>query len=505
MRSVMVAICLLLAGAPVRAAGGYGHVEFANSGAAPAQKDFLEGVAMLHDFEYESAATAFRRAEAADPGFAMAYWGEAMTFNHPIWMQQDIEAARAALKKLAPTPAARRAKAKTEREKAYLDALEILYGDGTKYERDFEYEAAMKKLHEHYPDDVNAAAFYGLSILGTAHAGRDIPTYMRAAGVLEEAWMNHREHPGLVHYLIHSYDDPDHAPLGLRAARIYAKIAPDAAHAQHMTSHIFLALGMWKESIRANIAAIAAVDRQREAAGRPPLCCGHYPSWLGYSYLQVGENDPSAAALKKCHDALEDRAAEDHPGDAMDPDESMSGSFANMRLRYLIDTGDWTGTEAGWPLPASAGPGGRLDDAFARALGLIARGQLDEARKTIADLETVGHEVSDIETKQADPDPSSRRRPEIFVLEARGLLAEREGDVAGAEKQLRQAVAVEETLPIAFGPPTIDKPTHELLGEFLMRQGRKDEARAEFQKALARTPGRRLAAEGLAAASAGGK
>ncbi|MGH9820739.1 MAG: hypothetical protein ACRD43_11270, partial [Pyrinomonadaceae bacterium] len=180
---------------------GYGRVEFANSGARSAQRYFLAGLSLLHDFEYEAAADAFRRAEVTDPGFAMAYWGEAMTYNHPIWMQQDLSAARAALSKLAPTAAERLAKAKTEREQGYLNAIEILYGNGSKEDRDFRYESAMADLHARFPDDVDAAAFYGLAILGTAHAGRDIPTYMRAAGVLEEAWIGHREHPGVLHYL----------------------------------------------------------------------------------------------------------------------------------------------------------------------------------------------------------------------------------------------------------------------------------------------------------------
>ena len=135
---------------PKSVSNGYGHVEFANSGAASAQADFLDGLALLHDFEYPAAAEAFRRAAAADPNFAMAYWGEAMTFNHPIWMQQDLAAARAALAKLAPTPAERLAKAKTEREKAYLAAVEILYGNGSKFERDFRYEDAMARLHKLY-------------------------------------------------------------------------------------------------------------------------------------------------------------------------------------------------------------------------------------------------------------------------------------------------------------------------------------------------------------------
>lgn len=501
---VALAIILFpLAGPAFGATGEYGHVAFANSGAVAAQPDFLEGLALLHDFEYSTAAAAFRRAEVADPGFAMANWGEAMTYNHPIWMQQNLEAARAALDKLAPTAGERRAKAKTEREKEYLDTIEILYGTGSKEERDFRYEQAMAKLHEHYPKDVDAAAFYGLSILGTAHAGRDVATYMRAAGVLEEAWMDHHEHPGLVHYLIHSYDDPAHAPLGLRAARIYARIAPDAGHAQHMTSHIFLALGMWQESVDANIAAMAAVNRQRKLEGKPPECCGHYPSWLGYSYLQLGKMDDARSALAACRSESGTQAASKHPGHVMDPDESMSASFANMRLRYLLDSGDWAGEVAHWALPETAGPGAQLDFAFAQALGEIALGHVAAAQQAIDDLEAIGRKVAEIETKQANSDPSDRLRPQIFLLEARGLFAEHEGDLPGAEKLLRQAVSLEETLPVAFGPPTIDKPTHELLGEFLLRHDRKDEARAEFEKALARTPGRRLAEQGFAAASAG--
>jgi tetratricopeptide (TPR) repeat protein len=501
--AVTLTTFMFLAGSPAAAANGYGHVEFANSGAPSAQADFQDGVALLHDFEYESAAAAFRRAEASDPGFAMAYWGEAMTFNHPIWMERDLEAARAALNKLAPTPAERRARAKTDRENAYLDAIEILYGEGTKESRDFRYETAMAKLHDQYPDDVDGAAFYALSILGTAHGGRDVATYMRAAGVLEEAWINHHDHPGLVHYLIHTYDDPAHAPLGLRAARIYARLAPDAGHAQHMTSHIFLALGMWPATVDANLAAIAAKDRTRRAAGEEPVVCGHYLSFLAYAYLQLGQMDKARSAVTACGATMKAKAVAEQPSQSMDPDNSIAGSFANMRLRYLLDTGDWSGELAGWPLPMTSGPGARLDFAFARAMGEIEQGLVAAAHEALGTLDAVARDVIDIETKAGGADPSYRVRAEIFVLEARGLLAEQEKNSAGAEKLLRQAVASEETLPIAFGPPIIDKPTHELLGEFLLRHARADEAQVEFGKALARTPGRRLAERGLAAASPG--
>ena len=185
---------------------------------------------------------------------------------------------------------------------------------------------------------------------------------------------------------------------------------------------------------------------------------------------------------------------------SMDPDSTLSSSFANMRLRYLLDTGEWAGEIANWQLPKSAGPGASLNFAFARALGETARGRTAEARQALSELEALGRKIAESETKLANPDPSYRLRPGVLLLEARALLAEHEGDLPGAEKLLRQAVTVEETLPIDFGPPTIDKPTHELLGEFLLRRGRKGEARAEFEKALARTPGRRLATQGSAAA-----
>jgi tetratricopeptide (TPR) repeat protein len=426
----------------------------------------------------------------------MAYWGEAMTFNHPVWMQQDLNAGRAALIKLAPTAIERRGKAKTDREKEYLDAVEVLYGEGTKEQRDFKYMDAMATLHSHYPDDVDATAFYGLAILGTAHEGRNETTYMRAAGVLEEAWLNHREHPGLLHYLIHSYDDPTHAPLGLRAARLYAKIAPDAGHAQHMTSHIFLALGMWQETVDANIAAIAAANRQRQ--GRP-INCGHYPSWLGYAYLQLGQTDKAKVALSACRAALESQSTMDHNSHSMDPDTSLSGSFANMLLRYQIDGGDWNDEMTAWTLPKTSGPGARLDFVFARLMREIKQKNNVAARQSLTELEVTAREAKDSQTKVGEADPTYRVRPDIVVLEARALVAEQENDLAGAEKLLHDAVTLERTLPIAFGPPTIDKPTYELLGEFLLRRGRKDEARAAFEQALARTPGRRLPLAGLSA------
>src|ERR1700747_3490353 len=168
-----------------------GEGSFPHSGCAAAQSDFLHGLAHLHNFEYEDAAKHFRRAEELDPNFVMAYWGEAMSKNHGVWHDQDRHAARAAIEKLAPTPEERQAKAPTPREKQYLAAVEILYGEGSKDDRDQKYQAAMAQLHQNFPDDIDATAFYALSILSSAEHGRDFATYMRAAAVLEEVFPQH--------------------------------------------------------------------------------------------------------------------------------------------------------------------------------------------------------------------------------------------------------------------------------------------------------------------------
>ena len=174
----LVMLVLFTAGTPLLGqTAELGRTDFPASGSAAAMPHFLKGLLLLHSFEYADAAEEFRAAEKADPGFAMAYWGEAMTYTHPIWMQQDLEKARDVLKRMP--------EAKTQRERDYVETIKVLYGEGTKEERDFKYAEAMRRLHEKYPDDVDATAFYALSLLGTAHEGRDFATYMRAAALLE--------------------------------------------------------------------------------------------------------------------------------------------------------------------------------------------------------------------------------------------------------------------------------------------------------------------------------
>ncbi len=257
-----------------------GRVTFPTSQTGTAHDRFLRGVLYLHSFEYDAAAAEFRAAQQAAPGFAMAHWGEAMTYNHPVWDQQDREAALAALQRLAPTPAARAARVTDPREQAWLGAVEALYGEGDKVRRDTLYATAMERLAREYPRDLEAQTFYALSLMGLSQTTRVVPTYMRAGAIALAAMQANPEHPGAAHYVIHAFDDPVHAPLGLPAARAYSGIAPGAAHAQHMTTHIFLALGMWDQVVSQNIIASGA-DRSQ---WKP----GHYTSWLGYALLQQG-------------------------------------------------------------------------------------------------------------------------------------------------------------------------------------------------------------------------
>jgi tetratricopeptide (TPR) repeat protein len=473
-------------------------VRFANSGSTAAQSAFLHGLTQLHNFEYQTAAEDFRRAQAIDPNFAMAYWGEAMTYNHPVWYQQQRPPAQAILKKLGDTEEARLAKCGTERERDYMRAVDIQYfGDGTKYERDFKYADAMAKLYWKYPDDVDAGAFYALALLGTAHYGRDFAIYMRALAVLEPLFFAHPNHPGVNHYLIHSVDDPVHAPLGLAAARNYSKIALDAPHAQHMTSHIFVALGMWDDVIEANQTAVRLQNEQNTVRGLPAESCGHYVSWLEYGYLQERRMRDAKTVLTKCRDAAL-AAAERKDQDAFaDIDDC-----AAMRSRYLLDSEEWDGDVAHWPsLPDDHdNPELSATLAFVESFAAIRRGDSKAAKNAYAELVAVNKaENARPLAPGATPSPEMKRLA-ILQQQLEALLAATEGNSDRAVGKLRQAAEAEQALPVEFGPPFIEKPTEELLGEVLLSAGRAGEAKAAFEASLGSAPERTQSLLGLSRA-----
>ncbi|MEA3004090.1 MAG: hypothetical protein QOH81_2878 [Sphingomonadales bacterium] len=493
--AILFASAPAAAQAPPVAVAPLGEVAFANSGAEAAQAPFLRGLALLHNFEYDRAAAAFREAETADPGFAMAWWGEAMTYNHPVWMEQDKEAGEAVLVHLGATREARRARAKTPRERGYLEAVELLYGAGGKEERDRLYSERMGALFAAFPDDVDARAFYALSLLGLAHNGRDHVLYMRSAALLEEVFPSHPRHPGVVHYLIHSYDDPVHAPLGLRAARVYGAIAPDAGHALHMTSHIYLALGLWPEVEQANVRAMAVVDAQRAARGKPAGHCGHYQEWLVYARLQREEDaGPVVAACRA--DGLATLQAVTATGH-LDPYRSLTLSWADMAVRRGMETGAWALDPPG-PLPE----GRYLETRFTLAYGALLAAGHDPARVRAARalLEALQRPLLEALPQERPSDMDSARRVRVVMLQSAGLEKIAAGDAAAGIAALRSAAGAEAAIPAGFGPPLIEKPSDELLGDALLRLGRFDEAAKAYETALAAAPNRRLSLRGLALA-----
>lgn len=483
-RSIL--LLLFAAALPLAAQNDVGEVAFANSGSPEAQAPFRRGLALLHNFEYPFAAEEFRKAQEIDPSFAMAYWGEAMTHTHPIWFQQDLPAARAVLQRLGATPEERLAKAKTERERDYLRAVEVLYGEGTKNERDFLYAEAMRALHARWPDDVDAAAFHGLAILGTAHAGRDFATYMRAAAILEEVFPANRNHPGVLHYLIHSYDDPLHAPLGLRAARLYGAVAPNAAHALHMTSHIFVALGMWDEVIDANRRAVEVVNRQRAARNRQKADCGHYPTWLHYGYLQ--KND--AVAARKALDACRASALE-VPFQMAGPMDSKRGrvqEYADMRAHHVASGHALTSADMVTIPEGEEFLEARFTVAYTDVLHAAQQKNAEGLKSALSRVRALHADV--VAASKNDDNPTSRLRADVMLKESEALLLAASGKTAEAIALLEEAKKVEESMPFDFGPPVVAKPAAELLGDHLAAANRGADAAEAYRAALARVPGR---------------
>jgi tetratricopeptide (TPR) repeat protein len=466
-------LALSLATSP--AAAQLGTIDFPTSGSAAAKPAFERGVLLLHSFEYEDAARAFQAAQQADPGFAMAYWGEAMTYTHPLWNQQDVAAARAALNRLAPTAAGRRTAAATDREKRYLDAIEALYGGSAgKATRDTLYSVAMERLIGAFPDDQEAQAFYALSLMGLSQGIRNVATYMKAGAIAQELYRRNPMHPGALHYIIHAFDDPTHAPLGLRAAYEYSKIAGAAPHAQHMTTHIFLAMGMWPETVRQNI--IAAGD---SAAWAP----GHYTLWLSYGLLQQGKAAVAEAVLARSRANMTPRQA---------------GSLLIMRAHYLINSGRWTDSVAAWPIDlANAPPLARLLDRYVSATGSLARKESPVlATSILRQLDSAAAREATVRApEQASPLPA------ILSRQLAARLEQARGKRDAAIALVRAAAAIEDTMAVEFGPPVAPKPSHELLGEVLLEAGRPAEAKLAFQRALELAPGRSLSLLGLGRAA----
>jgi tetratricopeptide (TPR) repeat protein len=483
---VLSVLCVLLVLPPAQAAD-LGRVDFPTSGKPEAQAHFLRGVAALHSFWYDEAADAFRDAQKADPAFSLAYWGEAMTYDHPIWGEQDRDAAKAAL--------ARAGKAPTEREQAWMAAAEALYGEGEKAARNRAYSEAMRAIHERFPDDLEAASFYALSLIGPALTGgqtgpdrdRDL---MKAAGVLEVFFDRNPEHPGVVHYLIHAYDDPVHAPLGLRAARTYAKVAPSAHHALHMPSHIFVQLGQWPETSASNEASWAAsvdwVKRRKLPVDKKDF---HSLSWLAYSYLQQGR-------LRKAEEMLEIVRQAARESDS----PRVASSLEGMEARYRIETRTWQPAKAAPATKAEEGAHCGMSHPQGDGAGLLAQGLGAARAGQLAAVEEAAAALRALNEGKADDYRSAPGRIMEKEVSALALLAKGKQDEALA--LLKEAAELEARMPPPSGPPDPIKPAPELYGEVLLELGKAEEAGRQFQASLLRTPNRAASLLGAARAAA---
>ena len=321
---VALAVVFVALDSPLaQSAAQLGRVTFPNSGSPKAQAEFLRGVAWLHSFSYEDAIDAFRAAQKIDPNFAMASWGEALSFSQPLWFYEEVPEARAALAKLGPTPEARLAKARTRREQGFLRAVEALFGPGDTAARAAAYAQAMARVAADHPQDDEAQTFYALALLGTLPRGdASIPLRRQAGAIAERVFARSPNHPGAAHYILHAYDHVSLAPQGLAAARAYAKIAPAASHALHMPAHAFLQLGLWDEAASADQASWDAAIAWAKRRGLPVASRDfHSLSWLQYEWTQLGRFSKTKEAIAFVDDldfgvaALERRADIGETGD----------------------------------------------------------------------------------------------------------------------------------------------------------------------------------------------
>jgi tetratricopeptide (TPR) repeat protein len=467
-----------------------GSINFTTSGSSTAQPAFSEGAKDLYSFEFDEAAAAFQKAEAADPGFAMAYWGEAMSFNHPLWAEVDVDKAKKALEKLAPTAELRVEKAKTAREKAYIDAVnQLFYTAGDKLARDMAYSKAMEGMYDKWQDDPEIGTLYALSLLGTV---RPSDTGFRrqalAAAICMKVFQANPDHPGAAHYIIHAFDDPDHAILALPAARAYAKIAPSSPHALHMPTHIFLRLGLWDDVVKSNIvaynAAAALNERLHLPEGREDF---HTLGWLEYGNLMLGKFDDAKKNLEaaKASDARNLNARNVHEG------------YLGMRARYILETGAWEKIELPAPSAAPTGTDGGVYPgtgawAFIAGLSAVKLGDLLAANQKVVQLHTMQQQVeSSRNTYAAKP---------LAIME-KELAAEiqlGQGQNDEAVKLAKEAADIDATLAPPSGPPEPIKPGMELYGDVLLATGHAKEAVAAYEQQLLRTPNRTPTVKSLA-------
>jgi len=473
-----------------------GKVEFPVSCASSVQSEFSRGVALLHSFFYEEARRVFTSVAERDPKCAMAQWGIAMTWWHPIWTPptpDEMSAGKAAIEK------AMAMNAGTDRERGFITALNVYYktpdssnaaavgqschGPVGPRDRVVAYEKAMHQLRDKYPDDFEIQAFHAFAVLGVGYAtpnDTSLSKQLEAAAIFEKLWKQNANHPGVVHYLIHCYDYPALAQRGLAPAQSYDSIAPWVPHALHMPSHIFTRLGMWDESIAANrVSAEAsrayAAMRHRDATEAEEL---HALDYMAYSYLQEAQDTEAKKIV--------DRVAKVRK---TNPEMEFSAAYALAAIptRYAFERNDWA-TAATLTVPNlphwSLFPFMEALIEYGHALGRAHTGDLDGARKAIARMQQL---------RDATKDPKFdyfKNHLDLQMQAASAWVAAAEGKKNEAIEMLRRAADAEDILGKHPVSPGAFVPIREQLGGLLLEIGQPKEAQQEFEAALKIYPGR---------------
>ncbi len=483
--------------ADTRAGEQLGKVSFAVSCSPSVRAPFNRGVALLHDFWYDEAQPQFERIAKLDPECAMAHWGIAMSSFHQIWDRPDEHGMA---RGWAEMQAARSHPAKTAREREYIAALAGFFEpDKRHYQaRIDEYAAAMARLYSHYPRDIDAGAFYALSLLAAeAPDDTSLTQEHKAMAVLSPLFMKYPDHPGVVHYVIHACDTPSLAPDGLPAAKHYGEIAASAPHAVHMPGHIFARLGMWQADVdanRASVAASRAADARHQSGAMDQF---HSDDFLLYAYLQSG-NDAAARAVMA--DAV---AALDH-FEAMPnmADHYMTGMFpyyrTEMPVFFDLERRDWKSVSTLAPV-AGAPPETQTLTYWARAIAAGHLRQAQQARAGLAEYDSLEEQVrKGRHAYFADSTGARINRGEMLAW-----IAFAEGNPAEALMQMRKSADLQDKV----GQGEVDIPAREMLADILLELGRPQQALAEYKEALRLSPNRfnGLFNAGMAAEAMGDK
>ena len=464
-----------------------GTLSFDTTCSPAAQALFMEGLGWLHSFEYEDAQRSFSKAAQTDSGCAIAHWGEAMSYYHPLWVPPtaaELEKGRIAI-------TAAKAAAKSQREQDYLAAVDAFYRDSERLDhktRALAYTQAMKQLHERYPEDREAGVFYALSLIAAGTMAKD-PAFTKekqAAAILNAVLKENPDHPGVAHYLIHGFDYPPLAEMALPAARRYASIAPASAHAQHMPSHIFTRLGLWDEAIKSNLASEAAARGMMKAKGltgasREQL---HAMDYLAYAYLQTGRDKEAQQVLAELN-AI-DRVDE--------PVFSVAYAATAIPARLVLERRNWKAA-ASLQLPENVRTLAPLEKFrwgeahvhFARAIGAARSGNQALARQELALLRAVEQSLT------IPPGTYDWRKPVAVERQiAEAWIARGEGRSEDAVRIMRAVADLDDATEKHPVTPGSVLPAREQLGELLLELGRPGEAFVEYELSFKRAP-RRLA------------